>query len=42
MIPGEIFPASGSLELNAGRATITLLVANTGSADPGWFALSFS
>src|SRR5260221_8955984 len=30
MIPGKIFPASGSLELNAGRATITLLVANTG------------
>ena len=30
MIPGEIFPAEGSLELNAGRAAITLMVANTG------------
>jgi urease subunit beta len=30
MIPGEIYPAAGSLELNAGRVTITLLVANTG------------
>jgi urease subunit beta len=30
MIPGEIIPRSGELELNAGRATITLEVANTG------------
>ncbi|MEO3414867.1 urease subunit beta [Roseovarius sp. CAU 1744] len=30
MIPGEIFPAEGSLELNAGRTAITLIVANTG------------
>jgi urease subunit beta len=30
MIPGEIWPASGSLELNVGRATITLKVKNTG------------
>jgi urease subunit beta len=30
MIPGEIFPAAGTLELNAGRATIMLTVANTG------------
>ena len=31
MIPGEIFPASvGDIELNAGRATVTLRVANTG------------
>ena len=30
MIPGEIFPASGDIELNAGRAAIKLKVANTG------------
>lgn len=30
MIPGELFPASGDLTLNAGRAAITLMVANTG------------
>jgi len=30
MIPGEIFPAKGSLTLNAGRDAITLVVANTG------------
>ena len=30
MIPGELFPADGDIELNAGRATITLTVANTG------------
>jgi urease subunit beta len=30
MIPGELLPASGSIELNAGRATITLKVRNTG------------
>ena len=30
MIPGEILPAEGVLELNAGRATLTLKVANTG------------
>ncbi|WP_444461653.1 urease subunit beta [Rhodobacter capsulatus] len=30
MIPGEIFPAEGDIELNAGAATITLMVANTG------------
>ena len=30
MIPGEVLPAAGSLELNAGRATITLKVKNTG------------
>lgn len=30
MIPGEIFPAEGELTLNAGRAAITLMVANTG------------
>ena len=30
MIPGELFPAEGSLELNAGRVAITLMVANTG------------
>ena len=30
MIPGEVMPAAGSLELNAGRETITLKVKNTG------------
>ncbi len=30
MIPGEIFVEDGVLELNAGRAVITLEVANTG------------
>lgn len=30
MIPGEIFPASGTLTLNEGRSQITLIVANTG------------
>ena len=30
MIPGEIFAAEGDIELNAGRATVTLTVANTG------------
>ena len=30
MIPGEIIPTDGAIELNAGRATIKLKVANTG------------
>ena len=30
MIPGELFPAAGSLTLNADREAITLVVANTG------------
>jgi urease subunit beta len=30
MIPGEVFPADGEIELNAGRDSITLTVANTG------------
>ncbi len=30
MIPGEIFPAPGTIELNAGAASVTLLVSNTG------------
>ena len=30
MIPGEIFPATGDLTLNADREAITLMVANTG------------
>ena len=30
MIPGEIFPAEGDIELNAGATAITLMVANTG------------
>ncbi len=30
MVPGEIITAAGELELNAGAATVTLRVANTG------------
>ena len=30
MIPGEIFPADGTLELNAGLPVTTLTIANTG------------
>ena len=30
MIPGELFPADGEIELNAGSETVTLTVANTG------------
>ncbi|OQX00719.1 MAG: urease subunit beta [Thiothrix lacustris] len=30
MIPGQLFPADGDIELNAGRETLTLTVANTG------------
>ena len=30
MIPGELIPAPGSITLNAGRPTVTLLVANAG------------
>ena len=30
MIPGEIIPAEGHITLNANRATVTLMVANTG------------
>lgn len=30
MIPGQLFPAAGDIELNAGRETVTLTVANTG------------
>ncbi|MCG6903138.1 MAG: urease subunit beta [Rhodobacter sp.] len=30
MIPGELFPADGTLTLNAGATAITLMVANTG------------
>lgn len=30
MIPGEIFPADGEIELNAGQPVLTLTVANTG------------
>lgn len=30
MIPGEIIAAEGEIELNAGRDTVTLSVANTG------------
>lgn len=30
MIPGEIIPAAGEIELNSGKATVTVKVANTG------------
>lgn len=30
MIPGEVFPAEGEIELNAGREVLVLTVANTG------------
>jgi urease subunit beta len=30
MIPGEFFITDGDIELNAGRSTVTLTVANTG------------
>jgi urease subunit beta len=30
MIPGEVFPASGEIEINAGRETKRLQVGNTG------------
>jgi urease subunit beta len=30
VIPGELFPAEGEIELNAGRESLTLEVANTG------------
>jgi urease subunit beta len=30
MVPGELFVAAGEIELNAGRKTVTLSVANTG------------
>ena len=30
MIPGEVFPATGDIVLNAGAEPVTLIVANTG------------
>ena len=30
LVPGEVIPAAGDIELNAGRPTVTLKVANTG------------
>ncbi|MBS3963242.1 MAG: urease subunit beta [Methylomonas sp.] len=30
MIPGELFPADGEIELNVGRAVVKVLVANSG------------
>jgi len=30
MIPGEVFPAAGDIELNVGRETVEIEVANTG------------
>jgi urease subunit beta len=30
VIPGEVMPGTGSIEINAGRKTVTLKVSNTG------------
>ena len=30
LVPGEIFPAEGDIEINAGAVAVTLTVANTG------------
>ena len=30
LVPGEVIPAAGDIELNAGRPIVTLKVANTG------------
>jgi urease subunit beta len=30
MVPGEVFPAAGDIELNAGQPTLNLEVANSG------------
>lgn len=30
LVPGELLPAAGEIELNAGRETVTLAVANSG------------
>ena len=30
MIPGELFAADGEIEMNSGRPTVTLVIANTG------------
>jgi urease subunit beta len=30
MVPGEIIPAAGEIELNAGRTAVTIAVANSG------------
>jgi urease subunit beta len=30
VIPGEVLPAAGSIEINAGRKTLTVKVSNTG------------
>ena len=30
MIPGEIIPADGEIELNTGQSTVTIVVANAG------------
>ena len=30
MVPGELFPAAGEIELNAGREAVEMEVANTG------------
>ena len=30
MIPGEVFPVAGAIEINAGAKTLTLMVANSG------------
>jgi urease subunit beta len=30
VIPGEVFPAPGEIEINVGRATVTIKVSNSG------------
>ncbi|NEP55139.1 MAG: urease subunit beta, partial [Moorea sp. SIO3C2] len=30
MVPGELLPAEGDIELNAGRDTVSMTVANSG------------
>ena len=41
MIPGQILPAGGDIELNAGRLTRKLTVANTGDRPSGVTAFDF-
>ncbi len=36
MIPGELFPEPGELELNVGRDTVAVSVANTGDRPCRW------
>ena len=36
MIPGELMPAAGEIEINVGRATRTVTVANSGDLFPAF------